>query len=286
MGKSSVSEENGVHGLAGGLLSVVQSRTGSSSIQTSGRFNGEIQLASINLAPAGGCSLLQEFINEQSDLKGFTGGNQLTLSPTKTRLYVSGHSARWRVFRRDAATGKLDYLGDDLAMNRRALAAMLRPMALRVARRTVPLLGTSETLGQFRCLSGRRRHSRERHPGCRERPLCRSERAPISVGTATGGIPTDVSAGLRTCLHINLASASRRWTWDDHGDWPRKSRPPAPATRETRRSELRSLNDISSHAAAGGRREGFLRTAWPAKNCTSSSGQHRRSPAQQDQQRW
>jgi len=56
-------------------------------------------------------ALLQEFIHEQSDLKGFTGGNQLTLSPDETRLYTSPapHPARWRVFAAMRQLAKLDY---------------------------------------------------------------------------------------------------------------------------------------------------------------------------------
>src|SRR5205823_12512554 len=59
----------------------------------------------------GKLSLVQEFISEKSELRAFTGGNQLVLSPDESRLYASGTtSCSLACFRRNAASGKLEFL--------------------------------------------------------------------------------------------------------------------------------------------------------------------------------
>jgi sugar lactone lactonase YvrE len=56
--------------------------------------------------------VLQEFINEESELKDFKGGAVgLTISPDGTRFYASGAKSRsLACFDRDPVNGKLSYV--------------------------------------------------------------------------------------------------------------------------------------------------------------------------------
>jgi sugar lactone lactonase YvrE len=103
-------EQDGVRGLAGAMGSVV-SRDGKFVYTTSGRFAGDNAVGVYQVGADGKLTVLQEFINEQSDIKDFTGGNQLTLSPDETRLYASATtSCSLACFRRDPVSGKLTYM--------------------------------------------------------------------------------------------------------------------------------------------------------------------------------
>jgi 6-phosphogluconolactonase (cycloisomerase 2 family) len=102
-------EQDGIRGLAGAMSSLV-SRDGKFVYTTSGRFAGDNSVGVYQVGDDGKLTVLQEFINDQGDLKDFTGGNQLALSSDESHLYASGTtSCSLACFRRDPATGKLTY---------------------------------------------------------------------------------------------------------------------------------------------------------------------------------
>jgi len=119
--------KDGVTGLAGTTGSCV-SRDGKFVYTISGRFEGQNAIGVYRVGEDGRLSVVQEFLNDASDLKNFTGGNELTISPDGLHLYASGTtSCSLASFKRDPATGKLTYfttiqseatgLGADLGAN-------------------------------------------------------------------------------------------------------------------------------------------------------------------------
>ncbi len=103
-------EQDGVHGLSG-TMSVCVSRDGKFVYSTSGRFEGDNAVTVFQVGDGGKLKVLQEFINDQSDLTNFTGGNEMCLSPDDTWLYASGTtSCSLACFRRDAQSGKLQFV--------------------------------------------------------------------------------------------------------------------------------------------------------------------------------
>jgi 6-phosphogluconolactonase (cycloisomerase 2 family) len=99
----------GVKGLAGAMC-IVCSPDGKFVYTTSGRFSGDQAVAAWAVAPDGTLSVLQEFVNDEGELKGFTGGNSLALSTDGLSLYASGTtSCGLACFRRDPSSGKLEY---------------------------------------------------------------------------------------------------------------------------------------------------------------------------------
>jgi 6-phosphogluconolactonase (cycloisomerase 2 family) len=104
-------EEDGVHGLAGTIHACV-SRDGKFVYTVSGRFAGDDAIGVFQVGADGKLSVLQEFINEKSELKDFVGGAVgITISPDGTRFYASGaKSGSLACFDRDTVTGKLTYV--------------------------------------------------------------------------------------------------------------------------------------------------------------------------------
>jgi 6-phosphogluconolactonase (cycloisomerase 2 family) len=103
-------EQDGVHGLAGTMSACVSS-DGKFVYNTSGRFDGDDAVSVFEIGADGKLKVIQEFINEQGELKDFTGGNELAISPDEKSFYAAGTtSCSLACFRRDPATGKLTYL--------------------------------------------------------------------------------------------------------------------------------------------------------------------------------
>jgi 6-phosphogluconolactonase (cycloisomerase 2 family) len=104
-------EEDGVHGLAGTIYACL-SRDGKFVYTVSGRFAGDDAIGVFQVGSDGKLSVLQEFINEKSELRDFAGGaNGLTISPDGTRFYASGTKSRsLACFDRDPVSGRLNYV--------------------------------------------------------------------------------------------------------------------------------------------------------------------------------
>jgi len=103
-------DEGEVHGLAG-AFGVAVSPDGRSVYVASGRFGGDNAVSAFRLTSDGRLAFLQEFLNGQGDLQNFEGGNQLAVSPDGLNVYaVATLSGTIASFRRDPATGKLNYL--------------------------------------------------------------------------------------------------------------------------------------------------------------------------------
>jgi 6-phosphogluconolactonase (cycloisomerase 2 family) len=102
--------EGDAHGLAG-AFGVALSADGRFVYVCSGRFGGDDGVSAFRLVSDGRLAFVQEFLNGDGDLRGFEGGNQLTVSPDGLNLYaVATRSGTVASFRRDPATGKLNYL--------------------------------------------------------------------------------------------------------------------------------------------------------------------------------
>jgi 6-phosphogluconolactonase (cycloisomerase 2 family) len=80
-----------------------------------GRFvytcsNRDHSVSAFRLEPDGKLSLLQEFINDESDLKGFIRGNEIIVTPDGLSLFASGsESHSLACFDVDPKSGKLTY---------------------------------------------------------------------------------------------------------------------------------------------------------------------------------
>jgi 6-phosphogluconolactonase (cycloisomerase 2 family) len=119
--------QDDVRGLPG-IIAARVSRDGKFVYTVSGRFGGSEAVSVFRVGDDGKLKVVQEFLNEQGELTDFTGGNQLALSPDETMLYAAGTtSAGLACFRRDAKTGKLEFIttirneatgvGDNLGAN-------------------------------------------------------------------------------------------------------------------------------------------------------------------------
>jgi 6-phosphogluconolactonase (cycloisomerase 2 family) len=103
-------DEGDAHGLAG-AFGVAVSPDGQFVYVVSGRFEGDNAVSAFRLTSGGRLAFLQEFLNGQGDLQNFEGGNQLAVSPDGLNVYaVATRSGTIACFRRDPATGKLNYL--------------------------------------------------------------------------------------------------------------------------------------------------------------------------------
>jgi 6-phosphogluconolactonase (cycloisomerase 2 family) len=104
-------EEDGVHGLAGTIDTCV-SRDGKYVYTVSGRWAGDDAIGAFQVGADGKLTVLQEFINNQSDLKGFEGGAKgIMISPDGKRFYASGARSRsLACFNRNPDSGKLEYV--------------------------------------------------------------------------------------------------------------------------------------------------------------------------------
>lgn len=104
-------EEDGIHGL-GGAVEMCISRDGKSVYTISGRFGGDNAIGVFRFGADGRLSILQEFINEKTELKEFVGGAKgLVISPDGKRFYAAGTTSHsLACFDRDAVSGKLTYV--------------------------------------------------------------------------------------------------------------------------------------------------------------------------------
>jgi 6-phosphogluconolactonase (cycloisomerase 2 family) len=104
-------EQEDVHGLAG-VIDVCVSRDGKFVYTVSGRWDGDNAVSAFLVGMDGKLQVLQEFINNESELKDFVGGGKgITISPDGTRLYASAtRSGSLACFGRDPSSGKLTYL--------------------------------------------------------------------------------------------------------------------------------------------------------------------------------
>jgi len=101
--------QDGITGLAGTNGTCV-SRDGKFVYAISGRFEGANAIGVYRVGEDGKLNLLQEFLNDASDLTNFTGGNALTISPDGLHLYATGtRSCSLVSFKRDPVTGKLTH---------------------------------------------------------------------------------------------------------------------------------------------------------------------------------
>lgn len=93
-----------------GVIGILCSPDGRFVYASSGRFSGDDSVTVFRVKADGTLALEQSLIR-QTDLHGFLGGNELTLSPDGSELYVtatrSGSLAR---FRRDPESGRLSLL--------------------------------------------------------------------------------------------------------------------------------------------------------------------------------
>lgn len=103
-------EKNGVTGLDG-VMGLTCSRDGNFVYTSSGRFRGDSSVGVFSIDKKGQLARVQELIAGKDKLDDFLGGNELTLSPDGTNLYVTGTlSATLAGFERDAKTGKLSFI--------------------------------------------------------------------------------------------------------------------------------------------------------------------------------
>jgi 6-phosphogluconolactonase (cycloisomerase 2 family) len=111
-GKTSVrqvikDEEGDVHALAG-AMGVVVSREGRFVYVSSGRFEGEDAVSVFQSGADGRLILVQEFLNDKEDLRGFEGGNHLALSRDGLSLYAAAtRSGTVACFARSPLSGRL-----------------------------------------------------------------------------------------------------------------------------------------------------------------------------------
>ena len=104
-------EEDGI-GALGGAFRIACSKDGRHVYVSSGRFEGDQAISVFATEPDGKLKLIEEHVNGVGKFSGFEGGNSIVLSVDDTLVYAVGSlSDRLVRFRRDAATGKLTFLG-------------------------------------------------------------------------------------------------------------------------------------------------------------------------------
>jgi 6-phosphogluconolactonase (cycloisomerase 2 family) len=103
-------EEGDVHGLAG-AMGVVVSADGRFVYVSSGRFEGDNAVSVFQSGADGRLILVQEFVNDKEELRGFEGGNHLGLSADGLSLFAAGtRSGTLGCFARSPVSGRLAYL--------------------------------------------------------------------------------------------------------------------------------------------------------------------------------
>jgi 6-phosphogluconolactonase (cycloisomerase 2 family) len=101
-------EQDGVRGLAG-VYGVCSSPDGRFVYTCAGKEGGDQSIAAYGW-DGKRLSVLQEFIAEESDLKGYRIANEIVVTPDGTRLFASGTgSGSLACFDRDPATGRLTF---------------------------------------------------------------------------------------------------------------------------------------------------------------------------------
>jgi 6-phosphogluconolactonase (cycloisomerase 2 family) len=102
-------EQEGIHGFAG-VYGVCCSPDGHFVYTCSGSTGGDNAVTAFRVNDDGKLSLLQEFINEQSDLKDFVRGGEIVVTPDGLSVYAGGVASNsLACFERDPKTGKLSY---------------------------------------------------------------------------------------------------------------------------------------------------------------------------------
>lgn len=103
-------ERGGVHALDGAMALVI-SPDGRFVYVSSGRFRGDNAISVYQFDEEGKLSLIQELVNDEGQLKGFVGGNEITVSPDGRNVYaVASGSSALGCFSRDLETGRLKVL--------------------------------------------------------------------------------------------------------------------------------------------------------------------------------
>jgi len=102
--------QDGIKGLAG-VQTVCTSPDGKFVYTCSGRFLGTQAVSAFRVGEDGKLTVLEEFISDVSELKNFSGGNDVLVSPDGLNLYACGTvSKSVACFDRDPQTGKLQYI--------------------------------------------------------------------------------------------------------------------------------------------------------------------------------
>ncbi len=102
--------QDGVKALAG-VQTVCVSPDNEFVYTCSGRFVGTQAVSAFRVGEDGKLTVLQEFISEMSDLKNFSGGNDVIVSPDGLNVYACGTTSKSvACFDRDPKTGNLEYL--------------------------------------------------------------------------------------------------------------------------------------------------------------------------------
>jgi 6-phosphogluconolactonase (cycloisomerase 2 family) len=103
-------EQGDVHGLSG-AMGVTISPDGQFVYVSSGRFGGDNAIGVYQFDDSGDLSLVQEFINDASELNGFKGGNEIVVSPDGLSAYaVASVSSVLACFTREPETGRLRFI--------------------------------------------------------------------------------------------------------------------------------------------------------------------------------
>ena len=101
-------EQDGAHGLAG-VYGVACSPDGRFVYTCAGKEGGDNAITAFQLEGER-LQLLQEFLNDKSDLRGYNVANEIVVTPDGRNVYASGTaSGSLACFDRDPATGKLAY---------------------------------------------------------------------------------------------------------------------------------------------------------------------------------
>ncbi len=106
-----VHDGEGRVGALAGAMELTWSPDGRFLYVVSGRFKGDNAVSVFKLTAEDELVWVEEFISGQSDLQGFAGGNQISVSPDGRNVYATGTvSNSLACFERNTETGKLTYL--------------------------------------------------------------------------------------------------------------------------------------------------------------------------------
>ncbi len=98
-----------------GAFRIACSQDGKHVYISSGRFSGDQAISVFATQPDGKLKLIEEHVNGVGSFTGFKGGNTIVVSPDGSLVYAVGTMSDTLVrFRRDAATGKLTFLGSQM----------------------------------------------------------------------------------------------------------------------------------------------------------------------------
>ena len=102
--------EGDVRGLDG-AMGVALSPDGAFAYTSAGRFRGDNAIGVYKFDDNGELNVVQEFVNDEDELRNFRGGNEIALSPDGLNVYaVASESSSLACFARDPQSGKLRFL--------------------------------------------------------------------------------------------------------------------------------------------------------------------------------